>query len=114
MQRYHFLLKEQAFKSFFSFKMLIFAAIVFRILQTRRLWQRKSRHPQFRNPEYIATRRASLRRVHRQVIYLNDKEMAALKEYCDRFGIKERSSIFREATMERILAQLDNSHPTLF
>ena len=62
MQRYHFLLKEQAFKSFFSFKMLIFAA----------------------------------------------------KEYCDRFGIKERSSIFREATMERILAQLDDSHPTLF
>ncbi len=60
------------------------------------------------DPEYIATRRASLRRVHRQVIYLNDKEMAALKEYCDRFGIKERSSIFREATMERILAQLDD------
>ena len=113
MQRYHFLLKEQAFKSFFSFKMLIFAAIVFRILQTRRLWQRKSRSS-VPDPEYIATRRASLRRVHRQVIYLNDKEMAALKEYCDRFGIKERSSIFREATMERILAQLDDSHPTLF
>lgn len=59
-------------------------------------------------------RKASLRRTHRQVIYLNDKEMAAVKEYCDRFGVKERSCIFREAAMERILAQLDDSHPTLF
>ena len=59
-------------------------------------------------------RKASLRRTHRQVIYLNDKELAAVKEYCDRFGVKERSTIFREAAMERILAQLDDSHPTLF
>lgn len=56
--------------------------------------------------------KASLRRTHRQVIYLNDKELAAVKEYCDRFGVKERSTIFREAAMERILAQLDDSHPT--
>ena len=48
------------------------------------------------------------------MIYLNDKELAAVKEYCDRFGVKERSTIFREAAMERILAQLDDSHPTLF
>ena len=59
-------------------------------------------------------RKASLRRTHRQVIYLNDKELAAVKEYCDRFGVKERSTIFREAAMECILAQLDDRHPTLF
>lgn len=66
------------------------------------------------DPEYIKKRKASLRRVHRQVIYLNDKEMAAVQEYCDRFGVKERSALFREAAMERILSQLDDSHPTLF
>lgn len=66
------------------------------------------------DPEYLKMRKASLRRTHRQVIYLNDKELAAVKEYCDRFGVKERSTIFREAAMERILAQLDDSHPTLF
>ncbi len=64
--------------------------------------------------EYLKMRKASLRRTHRQVIYLNDKELAVVKEYCDRFGVKERSTIFREAAMERILAQLDDSHPTLF
>lgn len=64
--------------------------------------------------EAMSKRGARLRRVHRQVIYLNDKELAAVEEYCSRFGLKERSSIFREAAMERILAQLDDSHPTLF
>ena len=66
------------------------------------------------DPEYLKMRKVSLRRIHRQVIYLNDKELAAVKEYCDRFGVKERSTIFREAAMERILAQLGDSHPTLF
>ncbi len=66
------------------------------------------------DPEYLKKRKAALRRVHRQVIYLNDKEMAAVQEYCDRFGIKEKSSLFREAAMERILSQLDDCHPTLF
>jgi len=75
---------------------------------------RKKQKASAPDPDYLKMRKASLRRVHRQVIYLNDKEMAAVKEYCDRFGIKERSTIFREATMERILSQLDDSHPTLF
>ncbi len=66
------------------------------------------------DPDYQEKRRAALRRSHRQVIYLNDSEMAAVKEYCSRFGISARSSIFREAAMERILSQLDESHPTLF
>lgn len=43
---------------------------------------------------------------HRQVIYLNDKELDAVQEYCVRFGIKERSTLFREAAMARILAWL--------
>lgn len=64
--------------------------------------------------DYMARQKNALRRTHRQVIYLNDKEMAAVEEYCSRYGIKTRSNIFREAAMERILAQLDEGHPTLF
>lgn len=75
---------------------------------------RKKQSVSASSTDYVKMHSASLRRVHRQVIYLNDKEMAAVKEYCDRFGVKERSTIFREATMERILSQLDDSHPTLF
>lgn len=65
-------------------------------------------------PDFFQKSREALRRRHRQVIYLNDSEIAAVREYCDRFGIKARSAIFREATMERILAELSDSHPTLF
>ena len=66
------------------------------------------------DPEIFQRSREALRRRHRQVIYLNENEMAAVKEYCSRFGVKARSSIFREATMERVLEQLSESHPTLF
>lgn len=66
------------------------------------------------DPDIFEKRRAALKRKNRQVIYLNDSEMAAVKEYCSRFGFKARSSIFREATMEHILKELDDSHPTLF
>ena len=66
------------------------------------------------NPDIFQKSREALRRRHRQVIYLNDSEIAAVREYCDRFGVNGRSAIFREATMERILAELSDSHPTLF
>ena len=75
---------------------------------------RKKKSSPAPDPEIFEKRRESLRRKHRQVIYLNDSEMAAVKEYCDRFGIKARSAIFREATMETVLSQLSDSHPTLF
>ena len=37
------------------------------------------------DPDMFEKRRAVLKRKHRQVIYLNDSEMAAVKEYCSRF-----------------------------
>lgn len=65
-------------------------------------------------PDAFDKRKDSLRRTHRLVIYLNDSELAALDEYRRKFGSGSRSTIFREATMERVLSELDESHPTLF
>ncbi|MCI2133993.1 MAG: hypothetical protein LKK12_06395 [Bacteroidales bacterium] len=65
-------------------------------------------------PDLFEKRRKAMKRTHRQVIYLNDSEISAVKEYCRRFGLKGRSAIFREATIEKILTALDESHPTLF
>lgn len=64
--------------------------------------------------DYLSRQKSALKRTHRQVIYLNESEKAAVDEYCSRFGVKSISTIFREATMERILSELDGSHPTLF
>lgn len=66
------------------------------------------------DPEYLKKQKASLVRRHRQVIYLNDSEMAAISEYCHRFNVKTKASLFREAIMEKILSELNDNHPTLF
>ena len=75
---------------------------------------RKKKTSKTPDPDFYEKQKTALRRTHRQVIYLNDSELAALDEYCSRFGVKARSTIFREAAMERILSQLDDCHPTLF
>ena len=56
----------------------------------------------------------SLIRRNRQVIYLNDKEMAAISEYCNRFKVNTKSVLFRQAIMEKILKGLGSNPPTLF
>lgn len=67
------------------------------------------------DPDYLEKQRLALLRRNRQVIYLNDREMAAIEEYRSRFGIKTaRSALLREIMMERILSDLEESHPTLF
>lgn len=66
------------------------------------------------DPEYLKKQKASLVRRHRQVIYLNDKEMAAIERYCEQFRVGTKAVLYREAIMEKVLSQLDDSQPTLF
>lgn len=66
------------------------------------------------DPEFLQKQKNALVRKHRQVIYLNDNEMAAISNYCSRFNVHKKSSIYRQAIMEKILSELDDNHPTLF
>ncbi|MBR5700078.1 MAG: hypothetical protein IKX37_03190 [Bacteroidales bacterium] len=66
------------------------------------------------DPGYLDKQRQALLHRHRQVIYLNDMEREAIDEYCRRFNPRARSVLLREAIMQRILDELDQSHPTLF
>ena len=66
------------------------------------------------DPEYLNKQKASLVRRHRQVIYLNDSEMAAIAQYCEKFRVGTKAVLFREAIMEKILSELEDNHPTLF
>ena len=66
------------------------------------------------DPEYLKKQKAALVRRHRQVIYLNDSEMAAIQQYCDKFRVGAKTVLFREAIMEKVLKELDDNHPTLF
>ena len=66
------------------------------------------------DPEYLKKQKEALVRRHRQVIYLNDSEMAAIGQYCEKFRVGTKAVLFREATMEKVLKELDDNHPTLF
>jgi hypothetical protein len=66
------------------------------------------------DPEYLKKQKAALVRRHRQIIYLNDSEMAAIQQYCDRFRVGTKAALFREAIMEKVLKELADSSPTLF
>ena len=66
------------------------------------------------DPEYLKKQKASLVRRHRQVIYLNDSEMAAIQQYCEKFRGGTKAVLFREASLEKILSELEDNHPTLF
>ena len=66
------------------------------------------------DPEYLKKQKASLVRRHRQVIYLNDSELAAINQYCDKFRVGTKAVLYREAIMEKVLSELDDNHPTLF
>ena len=66
------------------------------------------------DPEYLKKQKEALVRRHRQVIYLNDSEMAAIRQYCEKFRVGTKTVMFREAIMEKVLKELDDNHPTLF
>lgn len=66
------------------------------------------------DPDFLEKQKASLVRTHRQVLYFNDKEMAAIDEFCRRFKVTSKSAVFRQAIMKQILEQLEENHPTLF
>ena len=55
-----------------------------------------------------------LQRRHRQVIYLNDDEWAAVRLYAEKFKVGSRSALFRESVLMRIMSVLDDCQPTLF
>lgn len=59
-------------------------------------------------------RKEEVRRRHRMVLLLNDKELEAVQEYCRLFKVSSKSGLFRQAGMEKILSALDENHPTLF
>ena len=55
-----------------------------------------------------------LLRKNRYMLYFNDSEMAAIDEYCSRFKVHAKATLFREAIMSKVLSELEENHPTLF
>lgn len=59
-------------------------------------------------------RRERLKRVHRKTIMFNNDEYKMIEGFCKRYGIKNRTKLFREAIMSAILQKMEQDHPKLF
>ncbi|PID91019.1 MAG: hypothetical protein CSA96_10585 [Bacteroidetes bacterium] len=55
-----------------------------------------------------------LRRNYRVTLSLNQREREALKLYCEKYKVKNRSKFMRETIMKEILQRFDEDYPTLF
>lgn len=53
-------------------------------------------------------------RAHRISILLNESEQRMLDRFCEKYGVKNRSRLVREALMRALLKKIDNDQPTLF
>ena len=54
------------------------------------------------------------RRTHKVTISINDSEMRALRRYCDKYTVRNRSKLIRETLMQNILKRFEKDSPTLF
>ena len=66
------------------------------------------------DPAYLDRQRDALKRKYRKRVFFNEMELSAIDEFCKRFKVTSRSALIRNAVMDRILKELDKSHPTLF
>lgn len=49
-----------------------------------------------------------------KTIRFNEREVAVIDQFCEKFNIQSKAGFFRETIMKSILEQLDDSHPRLF
>ncbi|MDR3189127.1 MAG: hypothetical protein LBT94_08115 [Prevotellaceae bacterium] len=54
------------------------------------------------------------KRIHRKTIIFNSEEQKLIDTFCKRYGIKNRTKLFREAIITVILQKMVQDHPTLF
>jgi hypothetical protein len=54
------------------------------------------------------------KRVHRKTIAFNSEEQKLIDEYCRRYGVKNRTKLFREAIITAMLQKMVQDYPTLF
>lgn len=66
------------------------------------------------SPDFHSREKEALVRRNRVVMLLNDREADALERYSKSLKGKSKASICREAVMEKVIAGLEESQPTLF
>jgi len=66
------------------------------------------------SPDIIAQERDELIRRHRKTILFNEREMSLIEQYCTKYKISSKSTLFRDIIISHILQQVDDNYPKLF
>ena len=56
----------------------------------------------------------NLKRINRQTICFNNRELAAISHFCDKYKVNNKSKFMREAIISEVLKKFDEDYPTLF
>ena len=59
-------------------------------------------------------RNMNMMRKNKLNLALNDMELKAINQYCDRYRISNRSKFLREAILTEVLKRFDRDYPSLF
>ncbi len=55
-----------------------------------------------------------LKRIHKQTLLLNSKELKVIDIFCKKYKITNRAKFMRESVVTAVLKKMDEDHPTLF
>lgn len=62
----------------------------------------------------VSMTKEELKRNHKVITLLNDREMKAFEGYCKRYKIKNKSKVIRDMVFTTIFESYDRDYPTLF
>ena len=65
-------------------------------------------------PDYRRERQDKLVRRYRKTILFNEKELSLINQYCEKYGVRNKSAFVRNVVISHILEQLDDNYPRLF
>ena len=66
------------------------------------------------SPDFQRDSKEKCVRKYTKGIRFNEKEVAVINHFCEKFNIKSQSGFFRETIIKSILDQLGESYPRLF
>ena len=64
--------------------------------------------------DFQGGRQAGLIRKYRKSILFNEREISAINQFCEKYGIKTKSSFFRSIIISHIMEQANDNYPKLF
>lgn len=64
--------------------------------------------------EFQGSRQAGLIRKYRKSILFNEREISAINQFCEKYGIKTKSAFFRSIIISHIMEQANDNYPKLF